>query len=137
MAARGEDVKNLQATIDKTAIGLSLVCSVHCLLLPVAMATLPALTASSLEDEWFHRALLVAVLPTSMIALTMGCRKHRHWRVAVLGLAGLVVLTATAYFGHEVLGETGEKLATLSAAALIAFGHFKNHALCRKSRCHC
>lgn len=130
-------MKVAQAAIDKTAIVLSIICTIHCLLLPLAMTMLPALGATSLGGASFHRLLLLAILPASMIALTMGCRKHRHLHVVFIGSLGLIILTLTAFFGHELLGEAGEKMATVSGAAIIAFGHLRNHALCRHFQCHC
>ncbi|MDE1464222.1 MerC domain-containing protein, partial [Spartinivicinus poritis] len=83
-----EKVINVQAIADKTAVGLSIVCMVHCLLLPIAMVTLPALSVVSLEDELFHQLLLIGVLPISIIALTIGCRKHKRWSNVFLGALG-------------------------------------------------
>lgn len=130
-------MKPVSTSIDKAAIGLSLVCAVHCLLLPVALVMLPALTATTFEDERFHQWLLVAVLPTSLIALTMGCRQHQNWAVLAIGLPGLAILTLATFLGHDLLGTTGEKVASLLGTLLIALGHFRNHALCRHLRCHC
>ncbi|MCX4027025.1 MerC domain-containing protein [Endozoicomonas sp. SM1973] len=131
-----EKVINVQSIIDKTAVSLSIACIAHCLLLPIAMVALPVLTTVSLEDELFHQLLLIGVLPISIIALTMGCRKHKSWRVVFLGAIGLVILSLTAFFGHDVLGESGEKLATLVGASIIAVGHIRNHRLCNKTVCH-
>ena len=127
----------LSTHIDKAAIGLSLLCAVHCLLLPVALAVLPTLAVSSFGDERFHLWMLMAVLPTSLIALSMGCRRHRNISVLVMGLPGLAILTVAALFGHEWSDESGEKILSLIGASLIAFGHIKNHALCRQQKCGC
>lgn len=130
-------MKSVQTTVDRAAIGLSIICTLHCLLLPVAIAVLPALAANSLGDESFHRLLLVAVLPTSLLALTLGCRKHRNRAVLAIGLLGLAILTLTAFLGHDYLGELGEKVATITGAAIIALGHLRNQALCRSARSSC
>ena len=123
--------------IDKAAIGLSFLCAVHCLLLPVAVAMLPTVTASTLGDERFHQWMLLAVLPTSLVALTLGCRRHRNMSVMAIGLLGLTVLFLAAFAGHGWLAESGEKMLSLIGASLIAFGHFKNHALCVHLKCAC
>lgn len=130
-------MKSVSMSIDKLAIGLSLLCAVHCLVLPAALIMLPALAASAFGDELFHQWMLVAVLPTSLIALTMGCRRHRNMNVIAIGLPGLIVLTLTVFFGHDTLGETGEKIASLLGASLIALSHFRNHTLCRHLHCDC
>jgi putative Mn2+ efflux pump MntP len=130
-------VKTVSAYFDKAAIGLSLACAIHCLLLPVALVILPALAATTFGDERFHLWLLMAVLPTSLLALTMGCRRHRNMGVMATGLCGLVILTLAAFLGHDWFGQSGEKIASLLGAALIALSHFRNHALCKHLECGC
>lgn len=128
-------MRTFSTSIDKAAIGLSLVCAIHCLLLPVAVVMLPAMAAATFGDERFHQWMLLAVLPTSLFALTMGCRRHRNMGVLAIGLPGLAILSLAAFFGHDLLGETGEKVASLAAALLIALGHVRNHALCKRQLC--
>lgn len=130
-------MKTVSPHFDKAAIGLSLVCAVHCLLLPVVLVILPTLAASTFSDERFHQWMLVAVLPTSLLALTMGCRRHRNMSVMAMGLSGIAILTLAAFLGHDWLGESGEKIASLLGASLIALGHFRNHKLCRRLQCGC
>lgn len=130
-------MKTASTHLDKMAIGLSLACAIHCLLLPIALVMLPTLAANTFADERFHRWLLLAVLPTSLFAMTMGCRRHRNMTVLAFGLPGLCIITLTAFWGHDVLGETGERLASLLGACLIVIGHLKNHVLCRKLNCAC
>ncbi|WP_347331850.1 MerC domain-containing protein [Marinimicrobium locisalis] len=128
-------MRNVQTITDKTAIGLSTLCAIHCLMLPVAIVMLPSLFATSLGDESFHQWLLLAVIPSSATALTLGCRRHGRWGVVTTGVLGLSVLVFTAFFGHDLLGETGEKIASVVGAALIVAGHLKNHLACRKGYC--
>lgn len=126
-----------QSSLDQAAIGLSLACAVHCLLLPIALVMVPTLAASTVGDEHFHQWMLLAVVPTSLLALTMGCRRHRNLGVAVMGLSGLAILGFAALLGHALLGESGEKIASLLGASLISVSHFKNHTLCRDLQCGC
>lgn len=117
---------------DRTAIGLSFICAIHCLLLPIAVAVLPSATLIGLEDELFHRLLLIVVLPVSAYALMSGLRRHRNRIVLVTGVAGLMVLIVGAAFGHDLFGETGERIVTLIGSALVALGHFRNFQLCQR-----
>jgi len=116
---------------DRTAIGLSFICAIHCLLLPIAVAALPSATLVGLEDELFHRLLLIVVLPVSAFALMSGLRRHHNRAVLVIGVAGLTVLIVGAAFGHDLFGETGERIVTLVGSALVALGHFRNFQLCQ------
>ena len=121
--------------LDHTAIGLSALCALHCLAMPVAMVLLPSLTFLPFADEHFHLALVFVVLPTSLFALFMGCRRHRRIRVLVWGGSGVAVLLGTAIVGHEVLGASWERILTVFGASLVVVGHLQNFSLCRSSAC--
>lgn len=130
-------MKNLQTLIDKSAIGLSFLCVLHCLLLPIAVTLLPVMAALPLEDEGFHQLLLWGILPTSVIALTLGFRLHKNWRVLFWGAVGLFLLILSALFGHQLLGSEGEKLVTLIGTGFIIYSHVKNYKLFHANRCEC
>ena len=122
---------------DKAAIGLSIACTIHCLALPVLVAVLPALTVTLFGDEAFHQWMLIAVLPTSLFALTMGCKQHGRWLAAAIGMCGLALMVMAAFYGHDLFGETGEKIVTVCGASIIALSHIKNQTYCKKDNCHC
>jgi len=129
-------MNNLRSLADKSAIALSVLCSIHCLALPLAIVLLPSVAAMPLEGEEFHYWMLIAVLPLSTYALTMGCKKHQHYRLLFIGFLGLSILVFAAFFGHELLGETGEKALTMIGATILALGHIGNHRLCQQQE-HC
>jgi len=128
---------NQQALTDRVAIGLSFLCTLHCLALPVLIAVLPSLAAFSFDGESFHLWMLAAVLPISLFALTVGCRKHKRYQVMGLGFVGLTVMVAAVVLGHDLLGEMGEKTLTVVGACIVAFGHYLNQKLCRTEECNC
>lgn len=121
--------------LDKLAIGLSALCAIHCLFLPVAIILVPALTATVVGDEIFHRWMLLVVIPTSLFALTLGCRRHRNNTILATALLGLGIMIYAALFGHDHLGEFGEKAATLIGACILSLGHWWNHTACREANC--
>ena len=128
----------LRPTADRAAIGLSLLCAVHCLLLPIAVALSPTVAALGIDDESFHQWMIVGVLPISVFALYLGCVKHRNYRILSIGVAGLLVLGLTILLGHETLGETGEKAMTLLGALLISISHWRNYRACQQQpACTC
>ena len=128
---------NLQLTLDKVAIGTSLLCAIHCLALPVAMILGSSVVPFGLNDEAYHKWLLIAIVPTSLVALTMGCRKHKRHRVYIFGGIGLLLLGFAGFLGHDYLGEIGEKVLTVMGGMVVAFGHVSNYQLCQKLECDC
>ena len=131
-------MKNIQMYTDKAAIGLSLLCTLHCLAFPVLLVLLPSLAALQLNDEAFHLWMVFAVVPTSTFALTMGCRKHKRYHLLVLGLIGVTFLISAVVLHEPLLTEAGEKILTCIGAAFIAYGHYRNYRLCQhQSKCAC
>jgi hypothetical protein len=128
-------INELTPFLDKAAIGLSTVCAIHCLTLPIALAMIPSVVLLEFGDENFHQLLTFVVFPTSLIALTMGCRRHRHWQVLGWGVAGLSLLVLTAMLGHDLMGEKMEKFATLCGAMLVVMSHLMNFRRCRANDC--
>ena len=129
-------IDDLTPSADKTAIGLSFLCVLHCLLLPVVVALLPAAGILSFDDEWFHRILLLFVLPVSAFALFIGVRRHRNMSVMAIGITGLLILVVGAAIGHDVFGETGERIVTLIGSVLVAISHLRNFRLCQIRPAH-
>ena len=112
--------------MDKAAIGLSLVCLAHCLLSLMPLLILPSLGAAFLEDERFHYGILFLVLPTSLLALVMGFRKHGQYSVPIIGVIGLCVLLLVALLGEET---TGDIAITVAGSLIVAYAHARNLVL--------
>lgn len=125
----------IRAALDKVSIGFSVICMIHCLVLPVLLVFTPALTSLFFNHEQFHLFLMFLVLPTSIFTLFIGCKQHRDFLVAISGIVGMLIIffAATTLLTHN---ETFEKVATFVGAALIAFSHYRNMTLCRRTTCH-
>ena len=121
--------------LDKIAVYLSVLCAVQCLLLPVSALLLPTLSLISLADEWFHSLLLFFVIPTSVFAMALGCKKHKSYNIIFYGFFGLSILIISAIWGHDLFGESGEIVSTLVGTSILSYGHIQNQKLC-KLCCH-
>jgi len=130
-------IKSLSSYTNNFAIGLSGMCVLHCLATPLLLALLPSLSALNLESEAFHRWLLIAVIPTSLFSLAIGCKQHQYYRVLVMGALGLLVLVSAVFVEDLANGELLEKVLTVSGAVIIALAHIMNFRLCKKQQCEC
>ena len=124
-------MRTAQMVTDKLAIGLSLACAIHCLALPILLVLLPSAAALQFNNESFHLWMVVAVLPTSIYALSMGCKQHKHYRLLFLGSFGLALLVMALALGEERIGEAGEKILTSIGASFVAIGHWLNYRHCQ------
>ena len=108
---------------DASALGLSGLCLVHCLLLPVIAAFVPSLVVIS-HAEWVHTAFLLVALPTTGLALWSVNRPHRP-PVVLLALAslGLICLLVGAV-GWPLEG--WEEQITVLGSLLLVTAHIWN-----------
>ena len=120
----------LNINFDNVAIGFSALCALHCLLLPFIVIFFPAISATFLGSEDFHKTLHYFVIPSSIVALYLGCNMHGKYNVYLYGAFGISILLIAVFFGHDFFGENGETLLTLLGAGIVSFGHFKNQKLC-------
>lgn len=123
-------MKTAQVITDKLAIGLSLACAIHCLALPVLLVLLPSMAALQLDNEAFHLWMIAAVLPSSVYALSIGCKQHKRYQLLFLGAIGLALLILALVLGEDRVGEDGEKMLTVAGAGFVAIGHWLNFRLC-------
>lgn len=122
--------------LDKFAILLSGVCLLHCLLTPVIVTLAPIIsTAVFIDDALFHKLMLWLVLPTSVLALFLGCRKHKKLTIAGTGGLGIAIVIGVAFFGHDLFGLNGEKMATSIGGIVLAFSHYLNFRACQSITC--
>lgn len=123
-----------QTLSDKAAIGLSLLCVGHCFAVPLVLVLFPSVAAMQLDTEAFHLWMIVAVIPISLYALSIGCKKHRRFQLLAFGGVGLTFLVMAVALEEVLLGEMGEKIFTSIGAGLIAFGHYRNFGLCQRTK---
>ena len=122
-----------QATADRLSIGLSMACAIHCLVTRVLLAFLPSIAALQLNTELFHLWMVIVVIPVSVYALTLGCKRHKRYRVLASGIVGIALLvSAIALYEH--VGELAEKILNVLGAFFVAIGHLSNYRLCQKLR---
>lgn len=124
-----------QVCLDTAAVLLSGACILHCLALPIAIGVLPALHIGFLEEPIFHILMILFVLPVSLLALTLGCRRHKDRRTLIQGGLGLLLLTVSALWGHDLAGETGERILTSIGGLVLATAHIRNYRCCRAANC--
>lgn len=123
---QGAATLSTRSWIDTLAVGASALCLAHCLLLPVAMASLPAIATIFETPAWAHGALLALALPLSFMALLGGYRHHGRWLPPAVGFLGLALMGAGVAFEDSRILETG---LTVVGTTLVALAHIRNWRL--------
>ena len=142
--------------LDSLAISMSVICAVHCLLTPVLLALLPIISTTFWVHENFHLWMIFLVVPTTSIAVIMGCRKHKDKMVALLSITGLTFILFIAIYQYSFhAGNPVADCGICPSCSQLGFGnffnlttilnslgglflasaHFRNYKLCRKEKC--
>jgi hypothetical protein len=110
--------------LDGAAVGLSALCLIHCLALPLLVAGLPFLAQFS--EGHLHVQMLFLVLPLSIVALGLGFRHHRSTWIVLTGVLGMLILVVGATVAHSQLGLSADRAFTIVGALVLATAHFYN-----------
>jgi len=142
-------VPKWQYLLDGLAMSLAGVCGIHCLLMPVLLIVFPLIGSSFFAHDAFHQWMLLAVLPTTGLAILLGCKKHKDLLVFLLSIGGFVLLCLAAFdhghshghsHGHHHHSSTAsahwltrESIMTSLGGLVMASAHFRNFLLCRRA----
>ncbi|WP_295968252.1 MerC domain-containing protein [uncultured Xanthomonas sp.] len=85
---------DLRAALDRLGATGSLLCAVHCAVLPLALAVLPSLGLAMWLGEGVERTLVLCVTCLGLFSLVLGYRRHRMWQALGLLILGLLALWA-------------------------------------------
>ena len=114
---------------DGLAICLSGLCIIHCLALPIAASLMP-IFGSLAENEWIHKALVIATPFVIGAALYRSCPGRDRVTFLAIAVTGVVLLFAAA-FVHEL--HDYETPLTVIGALILAGAHvfrWRCHASC-------
>ena len=107
------------ARLDLYAAGLSTLCVLHCVALPVLVSLMPV-AAQAAESELVHRVLVVAAVPVSLRVIWKTRPVHRNTLFVGAALVGLVVLLLAAFI--EAVSPYEEPV-TVAGGALLGSAH--------------
>lgn len=114
-------------------ISASLVCAIHCALMPLLISSLPLFGVNLIENIWVEIVLLVLAFVVGFYSLWHGYRKHHH-RVITLFVfsAGISLFVVHQFIDVPYYGIT----LILPGVIAVLSAHYLNYRLCRKAN-HC
>ena len=111
------------AKLDVAAMVASGLCLVHCLALPLLLLIAPAVGAILALPDEFHQWAVAFAVPTSLLALLLGQRRHKGWRPTAVAAPALGLMLWGA-FGAAI--QTSETMFTVAGATMLAIAHLFN-----------
>jgi hypothetical protein len=115
--------------LDAAGATASLLCAVHCALMPLLVSVLPLIGLSFLVDERTEWALVALSAVLGISSLSLGYREHRSPRALIILGIGLVLL-ATGRILEERGVEVGGVAVVVLGGLTLAAAHIVNRRLC-------
>jgi hypothetical protein len=113
--------------LDTIGISASLVCAIHCAVLPLFFTSLPFFGLEILHNKLFEYSMIAFAGIIGSYALYHGWKKHHHKKLPlIIFLTGLLFLVLKEVFIKE------ELLLLIPAATLIIGAHILNYFYCRR-----
>jgi hypothetical protein len=116
---------------DTIGISVSLLCAIHCAVLPLFFTSLPLFGLEILHDKIFEYGMIGLAGIIGSYALYHGWKKHHHKTLPlIIFFTGLSLLVLKEVFPAV------EIFLLIPAAILIISAHYINYRDCRKAN-HC
>jgi hypothetical protein len=116
---------------DGVGIITSIVCAIHCGLLPLLLPALPLLGINTVHNGIFEWSMIGIAFCVGCYALYHGFIKHHHrYKPVILFLSGFVLLICKQIFSDY------QNIFLLVAVPLIISAHYINYQLCTRNKCH-
>lgn len=119
----GSAILGAGRAVDRLAIGSSVACLIHCLVLPLAIAIAPALAKMVRATEGLHLLIFLFAVPASALAMLAGYRRHGLIIPALMALLGLALIGAGALAGVRFAIESS---VTVAGSLVLAAAHLWN-----------
>ncbi len=118
--------------VDALGISASLICAIHCAVLPLFFTSLPLFGFEILHSKIFEYSMIAFAGIIGSYALSHGFKKHHHKTLPlVIFFTGLFFLVLKEIFISK------ELLLLFPAATCIIGAHILNFRFCRKANnCH-
>lgn len=112
---------------DALGITASVLCAIHCAILPLAFASLPVLGVNIVHNAAFEYGMIGLAFVIGTAALRHGWRRHHRRAMPLLLFTAGIILLVAKQIWHEY------ELFLLPFAVLgIVTAHILNYRLCRR-----
>jgi MerC mercury resistance protein len=117
--------------LDRLGMSASLACAVHCAVLPLLLAALPAIGLAWLDSAWVDWTMVALAAVIALRAHRGGFRLHRSCMPSAVAVAGLLAIVTTICL---LKGSASHHYVQASGAVVVASSHFLNRHLCRNCK---
>lgn len=126
--------RRLAAVVDRVGATASLLCAVHCALLPFVLALLPLIGLEFLAGHTFERIFVACAAALASASLLVAYRRHRRPHALFLMVPGIALLlfgVAIDINAHVMI----HTASVVTGGVLVASAHVTNLVLAHRHHC--
>lgn len=123
--------------VDRVGATASLLCAVHCALLPFVLALLPLIGLEFLAGHTFERIFVACAAVLASTSILVAYRRHRHPQALFLMVPGIMLLLFGVAINldvhvlvHTASVVTGGVLVASAHVTNLVLAHRHHHATC-------
>jgi MerC mercury resistance protein len=110
---------------DRFGATASFLCAVHCALLPLVIAILPAIGLGFLANHRFERGFIAFASVLALTTLIVGFRRHHRFRAFWFLVPGILLLAAGIVVDFDA-SATAHAVLVAMGGTLVAVSHLTN-----------
>lgn len=122
---------NIKVNWDNLGILTSILCAIHCGLLPLLLPALPLFGINIIHNAWFEWGMIAIAFSVGLYSLYHGFKKHHHHYFPFMLFFGGMVFLVTKQFLPNI-----EMLLLSIAVILIISAHYQNYKFSTKNKCN-
>jgi hypothetical protein len=112
---------------DALGITASLVCAIHCAILPLFLASLPLLGVNIIENSGFEYGMIALAFVVGIYSLWHGYRRHHHKKLPLLLFTIGMLCLVLKQLIHEY-----HTIILIPAIVFIIAAHWLNYRSCKE-----
>lgn len=120
----------LRINFDALGIAASILCAIHCALLPLLLSSLPLLGINIINNQGFEFFMIFLAFAIGIYSLWHGYKKHHQKILPVILFSLGIMLLFIKQFIHQYF-----LILLIPAVILIVSAHIINYRSCSKAGC--
>ena len=121
---------NIKLNWDGLGIATSVLCAIHCGILPLLIPVLPLLGVNIIHNSFFEWTMIAIAFFVGIYSLYHGYIKHHHsLKPVIVFFIGFFFLVIKQFSSHEII-------LLIIAVIFIISAHISNFRLSTKSKCN-
>lgn len=121
---------NIKLNWDALGIGTSILCAIHCALLPVLLGSVPVFGVNIIHNLAFEWTMIAIAFAVGSYSLFHGYVKHHRnlLPISIFSVGFIFLLLKQFLTEYEIMF-------LIIAVCFIISAHFYNYRLCHRSKC--